>query len=613
MSNRLTTSIAAICCVILIVLALFGCGGGNSGNNSSTLTKTGQVQLHIIWPAKSTVTGRYIPQYASSLFFELSPKGNPAQIYTLIVNRPSSSASTQDVMFSQLLSAGTYELAGAARSLADAQGATVASGAVEVNVQPGINPVPLTLNSTVRTLLILGQPLAFGVGQSPALQSGAFDPDGNGLLLPDGALTWSVVSGSQFGSITAGGKLTATSAGTIRVRVAEPVTGVKADADVIISLQSSSSGLAKSGYPRAGADNGGSSLVQGSGAVGQLAWNFDLGDRGVDTPVLGNNNLIFALQASGIVYALDATTGGKQWQATLPNVGGRFSDGSLVAGDDNTVYVGYPYGVQAYDAATALPKWTNTDFVLTGRMNLVNGKLYVPSMNQGIGVIDARTGTTLTKYPGLVFSYDIAIGNGIGYYVTIRPGAMLYAVNLATGSTVWSKNVSSPLGGHEYDGNFPVIGPDGTVYMATGDGKFVAFDAQTGAQKGSLGVGDYFGGTQAAFGMDGSVYFVKVNSDFTSMIAHYSASLTQSLGSSPLLLRQMSVGPDGTIYGGALDKDNSDQATVYALNASDGSVKWKVPLTAAGFNGNIGVAYSAVAKSGMVYMVSIDHRLYAIK
>lgn len=623
MSSKISIAAVLAALAASLSLALAGCGGNGSGSAGGPTTRKGQVQLHIVWPAKPASGGKYIPAYAASLFFELSPVGNPDQIYTLTVNRPSNSAATQDVMFNQLLAAGNYQLAGAARALADAQGATVASGAVPVNVQPGLNPVALTLSSTVKTLQILGQPITVGVGQAPTLQSGAFDPDGNGLLLPDGALKWSVVSGAQFGAITAGGKLTAVAAGVVKVQVAEPVTGVKAVADVTITQQQSTTGLAKSGYPIAGADTGSTGRVAGMGAKGQVAWSFDLKHRGINTPVLGNNNMLFALQQKGIVYGLDATTGVKKWQMTLPNVLGDLSGGSLAVGDDNTLYVGYTYGLQAYDSGTGLPKWNNADFSATGSINLAAGKIYVPSMNQGVGVIDARTGKTVTTYPGLSDSYDVVIANGIAYYITetvggSTRGADLMAINTATGATAWSKHISiAQFGG--YIGGLPVVGTDGTVYVALGDGKLTAFNGLNGSVKGTVDAPMSSTNAKPNIAADGSVYFPQFGTNNVLKTVHYNAALTMKLGSSDTTVKQMSVGPDSTVYGGGFDPQstNVNQSAVFAFNGLTGTLKWKVGLNAgveaatSGFGTVSG--YPAVAKNGWIYVVSIDQRLYAIK
>ena len=597
-----------------------GCGGGKSSAGDAG-TRTGQVQLHILWPAQiKTGSSRYIPAYAASLFFELSPKGQPSKIYTLIVNRPANTPAAQDVTFTQLLSSGTYELAGAARALPDAQGATVASGAVEVNVHSGMNPVSLTLNSTVKTLQVLGQPLSAGVGQSVTLQSGAFDPDGNGLLLPDGALTWSIVSGSQFGTITAGGKFTGTAAGTLKVRVSEPVTKVFADATITVTSQGSTAGLAKSGYPKAGVDVGNTSLVTGSGATGQIAWNFDLGTRGVNTPVLGNNNLLFALNQKGVVFALNALTGAKVWQATLPNLLGELPTGSLVVSDDNTLYVGYSFGIQAYDAGTGLPKWTNVDYRVNANMTLSQGKLYVPTNQQGIAVIDIRTGTSLTTYAGLEYTYDPVIANGLIYYVTEAfsgspRSAVLNAVNLTTGAVAWSNPLPDPSG---YNGQYPVASSDGSLYFSSGDGNLYLLDGLTGKVKKMLPASLLAGFPEPAIGSDGSITFLYLDpTNFsTRKTARYNAALTQKIWIADPVFRQYTVGTDGTVYG-AGDVAGLDQTALYALNGVDGTVKWKVPLTRGvsaappGFGQVPG--YAAVGPTGMVYVVSIDQQVYAIK
>lgn len=628
MFNRRFTHIALLFILAFFTALLTGCSGGDS---AAPQTRKGQVQLHIEWPSQNrSASSKYIPIYASSILFELSPKGTPSQIVSLVVNRPSSLPSSQDVMIQQLLPAGIYELAGAARALADAQGATVASGAVEVNVQPGINPVALTLNSNVKTLQILGQPLNIGVGQTITLQSGAFDPDNNGLLLPDGALTWSIVTGGSSGTITTRGALTATAPGTIRVRVAEPVTGVKAEADVVISVQTVSAGLAKSGYPKPGADGGSTGLVSGSGAGGQIAWSFDLGNRGLNTPVLGNNNLVFAVNQSGVVYAFDATLGTKKWQMTLPNLPVS-TNGSLLTAypavsDDNTLYVGYAFGIQAYDAGTGLPKWTNPDYIVNGNITVDTGKLYVPTKDQGIAVLDIRTGAKIKTYPALQYTYDPAIANGILYFVTenftVSPrGAKLCAVNLASGGTVFNLPIAANPNSSGYNGSFPVASSNGTVFIELGDGKISALDGLTGAVKFSQQNAIVaISNQQPAIGQDNSVYFTQhttvVGNFGFNHVVRYSPGLDQSIWNVGPSLRQNTVGTDGTVYGTG-QAPSTGVTNVYALNGADGTVKWNVPLTLGHPTSSTGFGevpgYTAVGLNGMVYVVSADFLIYAIK
>ena len=207
---------------LALIGLLSGCGSGSGTGEHSNL---GRVQLRISWPDKNATKSaktRYIPPYAQSLFFELYLKTDPTKRYKLTANRPSDKPSTQTVSFTQLLNEGTYVLAGAARVLADGGGATVASAAKEVVVVAGTNGVDLTLATTIKTISILGQPITVQVGPDVTMLSGAVDPDGRTLLLPNGALQWSVVSGSAFGTITSAGVLSPKAVGTVRIKLLEP-------------------------------------------------------------------------------------------------------------------------------------------------------------------------------------------------------------------------------------------------------------------------------------------------------------------------------------------------------------------------------------------------------
>ena len=297
MSNRLFISAFAL--VALFSLPLIqGCGNGNSPGNSAQVTRGALVQLNIAWPQKTgdTGTGRYIPSYASSLFLELYLTSDPTKRFTLIANRPSDKPSTQTVSFTGLINEGAYTLAGAARVLPDGAGATVASAVTSVSVKVGMSPVDLSLATTIKTISILGQPLTATVGTNATLQGGAFDPDGRTLLLPTGALTWSVVSGGSFGTLTPAGVLTPTAAGTLRVRLAETGAGITSEADIAISTQNIVASLGATPYPKEAADLFNTGLVTGHGSTGQLAWSYDLGASAgfyTSTPILGANGIVY--------------------------------------------------------------------------------------------------------------------------------------------------------------------------------------------------------------------------------------------------------------------------------------------------------------------------------
>lgn len=215
-----------------------GCGGGSSPPDSAAVvsnSRSGRVQLTVSWPDRNgtKAASRYLPPYSSSLYFELYKKDTPALRFKLVVNRPDDKPSTQTVKFDQLLPAGTYTLAGVARVDKDAQGATVASAGTDVEVKPDIvTNVDLTLNSTIKSINILDQPLTVPVNGTVQLTGHALDPDGKVLFLSGGALKWSVVSGNANASISGDGVINGISVGLARVRLEEPGIKLFAEADV---------------------------------------------------------------------------------------------------------------------------------------------------------------------------------------------------------------------------------------------------------------------------------------------------------------------------------------------------------------------------------------------
>jgi len=223
----------------LAIVLLVGCGGGK-GSSPVTNQGGGRVQMTITWPQRSVANppSRYVPPYAASIFLELYKQDTPQQRYRLLANRPDDRPSTQTVGFEQLLPVGTYAIAAVARSERNGQGATVAAGTALVDVQSGETAnVELVLNSTLRNLEVLNLPLIVKVGATLQAQYRALDPDGKVVLLPPGALVWSLASGSEFGTITPEGLFTGTGDGTARVRVTEQGAGLSAEADVRVADQ----------------------------------------------------------------------------------------------------------------------------------------------------------------------------------------------------------------------------------------------------------------------------------------------------------------------------------------------------------------------------------------
>jgi outer membrane protein assembly factor BamB len=632
MSNRSASSflnslcrrrgvLSALAALLLIgvVGAISGCGGGSHGSSTQSATRAGHVQLQVQWPAyQSTraVNGRYIPAYAQSLFLDLYPTATAATHYQMSANRPDDKPSTQTIAFDQLIPAGNYTLAVVARIEKDGQGATVASAATTFVVQAGQTfDASLTLATTLKTLSIQGQPLSVAAGSVLSLVGQALDPDGNIVLLPVGALTWKLVSGSSIATLTSDGAFTALAPGTARVRLSEDLAGVASEADVTITgAVANAGGLANSSWPKAGGDAANTGRSKASGATGSKGWTY--GGVSVSHVVFFTGGVSFG--ADGTLYvgstpfgdptgtpellALDSATGIEKWhvpvsrQAEQPTVS---ADGTVLIGDSTGK-------VSAFDGQSGAAKWS---------FQTAGGASFPPSMNIGpdgtvyvnAGIayaLDGKTGAQKWKADpgaGYINSSGLSSPPAIGLLNTVYFGGSdpLYAVDGLTGVILWK--VSSP---NSIAGTFttPAVGSDGTVYcLHTGTPSVLyAFDGRTGTKKWQFIVQSDLdvGKGSPAIGTDGTIYVVGRDQLFALDPATGSKKWASSgifNGQSPV------IGGDGAIY--------LYETAFWAFNPADGSVKFSVQDRSQDASGAHGLS---IGPNGSLYGVS-TYSIYQMK
>lgn len=122
-----------------------------------------------------------------------------------------------------------------------------------------------------------------------------------------------------------------------------------------------------------------------------------------------------------------------------------------------------------------------------------DGILYVApgDYDRNIYAFDAERGNLIWKYSvpgtGAVVSSSCALGDSTVYVVSGAFPQSLYALNSKTGSLIWSKPIgnSTPYG----FSSSPLVSGN-TVYVGTGDGNLLAFDAESGIEIQRLKIGD---------------------------------------------------------------------------------------------------------------------------
>jgi outer membrane protein assembly factor BamB len=596
----------------IVISISAGCGGGkkssastntNSGNTNSE--NTGRVQLTITWPSESAVPSRYIPAYAKSLVLDLYKADNPDNKYTIIANQPDTLPTTQTVTF-QPIPADTYILSGVAKVEKGGQGTTVSSATSQVQVVAGqITRSDLTLNSTIRAVEIQGQPLKVTVGESLTLIGRALDPNNNVLLLPSGALTWTQVSGSQFGTVNAQGRVTPIAAGVMRVRLSEAIANIGAEADIKISPRP---GLVSSAWPKFRGDAQNTGRGGGSGATGVKKWEFLAGDSVNSSPAIGSDGTIYIGCDDRKIYALNGQTGTKKWEFLT----GGMIDSSVAISSDGTVYIGSNDGnVYALDGASGAKKWdffadcsfySSPAIGLDGTIYIGTGvgaggagnKIYALDGATGVKKWEFLTGGSVTSSPAIALDGTVYIGSGDG---------KIYALDGVSGVKKWEFRTSSNID------SSPAVGLDGTVYVGSigspdNGSVFYALDGATGAKKWEfLTRSSIF---SAAIGSDGTVYFgTGILDGKVYALDGASGAKKWEFLAGGFVTSSPAVGSDGTIYIGSGIR--ADGNRVYALDGATGVLKWEF-LT----RGDVRSS-PAVGSDGTVYIGSRDRKVYAIK
>lgn len=206
---------------------MVGCGGSGAGATANT------VKLTIAWPEIS----RYIPPYAKSISFALYSVDAPdIPERVIIANRPDTLPLLQTVEFTGPIPGGQYQLSGLAMTDLDGGGITVGRAVNDFYVQPtGITIVALTLATNLYSIDLVETPLSLSVGQLQQLHVKVMDKDHNQIILPDGALTWSILFGGNRITLDSNGKVTATAPGAAKVRVSEVGAGLQSDGDITVT------------------------------------------------------------------------------------------------------------------------------------------------------------------------------------------------------------------------------------------------------------------------------------------------------------------------------------------------------------------------------------------
>lgn len=174
--------------------------------------------------------------------------------------------------------------------------------------------------------------------------------------------------------------------------------------------------------------------------VGNLTLDWQYATQGGGSPVVANG-VVYIPDSTGILYALNASTGTYLW-SYQPDHGGSFGPAAAVA--NGAVYIGYKggpltSGLYAFDARTGLPLW-KYDGVGAVSPTVANGVVYVASSS--IIALDAGTGQPIWTYDAGGVLTQPVVANGMVY--SGSSNGNIYAVSASTGALVWQLQTGNP-------------------------------------------------------------------------------------------------------------------------------------------------------------------------
>ena len=343
-----------------------------------------------------------------------------------------------------------------------------------------------------------------------------------------------------------------------------------------------------------------------------LDWKAQTSSGIRSSPIIANG-LIYITSSDNTLYAFDATTGVKRWQAST---GTYVGPGSFIYSSpvivNNVLYIGSnDHHVYAFNATIGgKPLWVSaTAGSIYSSPAVVGNTLYIGSTDHFIYAFNTSNGSLLWKVAtgGGIYSSPAVVNNVV--YIG-SDDSKLYALDASTGHVLWVGIARDHI-----DSSPTVV--DGMVYFGDNDSHIYAFDA-TGCH-GQLtcqplwttSTGNYIysspavapvGGREILYigSHDKTLYAFDTNQCLNiapnancPVLWNWTApaQTAQAFESSPTVA-------NGVVYIGSLD------GNLYIYDAQSGALLWH-------YTTGSQVISSPVVLNGMVYVGSNDNYLYA--
>jgi len=186
------------------------------------------------------------------------------------------------------------------------------------------------------------------------------------------------------------------------------------------------------------------------------------------------NGILYALDASGILYAFRTATGAEIWHGQL--LSSDDQPGTPLAVDGDAIYLGTVAGtVYAISAASGKVRWTyHPGSGIQSSLAFADGMVYLKDGNGNVQAINNASGKrTWTRASVPTGLWGVTAAGGRVYYST---DLAVQALDAKTGAPLWAYTPSGTASGTATFLSTPAVA-DGMVFVGSSDDSLYAFRA----------------------------------------------------------------------------------------------------------------------------------------
>jgi outer membrane protein assembly factor BamB len=184
------------------------------------------------------------------------------------------------------------------------------------------------------------------------------------------------------------------------------------------------------------------------------------------------NGILYALDATGILYAFRTATGAEAWHRQLLSADDQPGTGLAVDGD--AIYLGTVAGtLYAVSAATGQARWTyHPGSGIESSLAVAGGMVYLKDGNGNVHAVNTTSGKkTWSRASVPTGLWGVTVAGGHVYYST---DLAVQALDAKTGAPVWAFTPSGTASGSATFLSTPAVA-SGMVFVGSSDDGLYAF------------------------------------------------------------------------------------------------------------------------------------------